>query len=86
MPDASVDAAVVCLVLCSVGSVPAVLGQLRRVVRPGGEVRLLEHVCSDRLVSGFFEIVEIEPFKVFTAGMPAFPMRRLVARNPGGPS
>ncbi|MCX4740572.1 class I SAM-dependent methyltransferase [Streptomyces antibioticus] len=37
------DAAVVSLVLCSVRDVPRVLGELRRVLRPGGEVRFLEH-------------------------------------------
>jgi SAM-dependent methyltransferase len=52
-PDASFDAVVVCLVLCSVGSVPQVLGELRRVLRPGGELRLVEHVRSDRVVAGF---------------------------------
>lgn len=117
LPDASVDAAVVCLVLCSVSSVAAVLGELRRVVKPGGELRLLEHVCSDRLVAGLFmrafnwlwrlvngqgcnmhrrplpasraagfEIVEIERFQIFSPGIPAFPMLRIVARAPGGPS
>jgi SAM-dependent methyltransferase len=117
LPDASVDAVVVCLVLCSVSSVPAVLGELRRVVKPGGEVRLLEHVCSDRVVAGFFmrafnwlwrllngqgcnmhrrplpalraagfDVVEVEPFQVFSPGIPAFPLRRIVARAPGGAS
>ncbi|MEV1067784.1 class I SAM-dependent methyltransferase [Streptomyces sp. NPDC050263] len=37
------DAAVVCLVLCSVRDVPRALAELRRVLRPGGEVRFLEH-------------------------------------------
>lgn len=53
-PDGSFDAIVVCLVLCSVGSVPAVLAELRRVLRPAGELRLVEHVRSDRRVAGFF--------------------------------
>lgn len=114
-PDRRFDAAVVCLVLCSVASTTVVLQELRRVLKPGGELRLLEHVCSDRAVPGFFmrafnwlwrllngqgcnmhrrplpalaaagfEVIEVEPFQVFSAGLPAFPMRRIVARAPGG--
>jgi ubiquinone/menaquinone biosynthesis C-methylase UbiE len=45
-PDASFDAAVACLVLCSVPDQAAALAQLRRVVKPGGELRFLEHVRS----------------------------------------
>ncbi|WP_275562309.1 class I SAM-dependent methyltransferase [Streptomyces sp. 5-6(2022)] len=37
------DAAVVCLVLCSVRDVPRTLAELLRVLRPGGELRFLEH-------------------------------------------
>ncbi|CAM5246673.1 class I SAM-dependent methyltransferase [Streptomyces aurantiogriseus] len=37
------DAAVLSLVLCSVRDVPRALAELRRVLRPGGEVRFLEH-------------------------------------------
>ncbi|MFI8823916.1 class I SAM-dependent methyltransferase [Streptomyces sp. NPDC053431] len=43
-PDASFDAAVVCLVLCSVADQQATLAELRRVLRPGGHLRFLEHV------------------------------------------
>lgn len=113
-PAASFDAVVVCLVLCSVGSVPQVLAELRRVLRPGGELRLVEHVRSDRPVAGFFmrvfnwlwrflngqgcnmhrrplpairdagfDIVDTEPFKFFSPGLPAFPMLRITARLRG---
>ncbi|MFJ6571749.1 class I SAM-dependent methyltransferase [Streptomyces sp. NPDC091292] len=37
------DAAVVSLVLCSVRSVPRALEEIRRVLRPGGELRFFEH-------------------------------------------
>jgi len=45
--DGSFDAAVVTLVLCSVTDQRAVLAEVRRVVRPGGELRFLEHVRAD---------------------------------------
>jgi len=44
--DESCDAAVACLVLCSVPDQPTALAELRRVVRPGGELRFYEHVLS----------------------------------------
>lgn len=43
-PDHSFDAAVITLVLCSVGDVAQSLAELRRVLRPGAPVRLVEHV------------------------------------------
>jgi SAM-dependent methyltransferase len=44
--DASVDAAVASLVLCSVDDPRAALVEMWRVVRPGGELRFYEHVRS----------------------------------------
>jgi SAM-dependent methyltransferase len=46
--DASLDAAVASLVLCSVADPRRVLAELARVLRPGGELRFLEHVPSPR--------------------------------------
>jgi ubiquinone/menaquinone biosynthesis C-methylase UbiE len=43
-PPASFDAAVVTLVFCSVPDVPGALAALRRVIKPGGRLLLLEHV------------------------------------------
>jgi SAM-dependent methyltransferase len=43
LPDASVDAAVLCLVLCSVRDPVRTLSEVARVLRPGGELRYYEH-------------------------------------------
>lgn len=43
-PDRSFDAAVITLVLCSVEDVERSLVELRRVLRPGAPIRLIEHV------------------------------------------
>lgn len=46
LPEASVDAVVCCLVLCSVDDLDAALAEAARVLRPGGELRVLEHVLA----------------------------------------
>jgi SAM-dependent methyltransferase len=112
LDDASVDAAVVALVLCSVQSVESVCSEIARVVRPGGEVRLLEHVRSPKRLRGLLmdavnplwlrlngqgcrlnrdpvpdledagiEIERVVPFQIWSAGIPAFPMRLMFARR-----
>lgn len=111
LADASADAVVLGLVLCSVNDVPRALAEAKRVLAPGGELRLLEHVRSPRPITGLLmdaanpiwlalngqgcrmnrdteraladagiTVSEVEPFKVFSAGLPAFPMRRMRAR------
>jgi ubiquinone/menaquinone biosynthesis C-methylase UbiE len=45
--DASCDAVVVSLVLCSVTDPAAVLTEVYRIVRPGGQLRFYEHVRAD---------------------------------------
>ncbi len=44
--DASFDAVVICLTLCSVEDPAAVLAEVRRVLRLGGRLHFLEHVLS----------------------------------------
>jgi SAM-dependent methyltransferase len=47
LEDGSVDAAVASLVLCTVPDPGRALSELRRVLKPGGELRFLEHVRSE---------------------------------------
>jgi ubiquinone/menaquinone biosynthesis C-methylase UbiE len=46
--DGEFDAAVASLVLCSVADVAATLDEIRRVLRPGGQLRFFEHVRSSK--------------------------------------
>jgi len=46
-PDDSFDTAVATLALCTVDDPHRAIGELRRVLRPGGELLFLEHVRSD---------------------------------------
>jgi ubiquinone/menaquinone biosynthesis C-methylase UbiE len=48
LADATADAAVVSLALCSVTDVAGALGEMRRVLRPSGELRFFEHVIAER--------------------------------------
>lgn len=50
--DASFDAVVASGVLCSVDDVDRALLEAHRVLKPQGEIRLLEHVRSDRALPG----------------------------------
>lgn len=110
LADSSMDAVVAALVLCSVSSVDAVCAELSRVVRRGGQIRLLEHVRSERPIAGALmdlanplwlrvngqgcrmnrdprpalqragiQVERIEPFQIWSAGIPAFPMRLIFA-------
>ena len=51
--DATFDAVTASQVLCSVASPGKVLEELKRVLRPGGQIRLLEHVRSENWLAGF---------------------------------
>src|SRR6266436_7915528 len=45
--DDTFDVAVSTLVLCGVSDQPRALRQLRRVLRPGGQLLFIEHIRSD---------------------------------------
>ena len=46
-PDASFDSVVTTLVLCTVDDLQRVVGEARRVLKPGGAFYFYEHVASD---------------------------------------
>ena len=54
-PDASFDTVVSTFVLCSVGDVAGSLREARRVLRPGGTIRLLEHARSRHRAVGLLQ-------------------------------
>jgi ubiquinone/menaquinone biosynthesis C-methylase UbiE len=47
-PDASVDAVVATLVLCSVDDLGRTLREVQRVLKPGGTFAFVEHVAAPR--------------------------------------
>jgi SAM-dependent methyltransferase len=73
---ASFDACVVALVLCSVPDVARALAELSRVMRPRGELRLIEHVRSDRPVGGAL-MAALDPLWVLLNGQGCHMHRRV---------
>ncbi|MGH8774729.1 MAG: class I SAM-dependent methyltransferase [Jiangellaceae bacterium] len=67
--DGGVDAAVASLVLCSVASQRTVLGELHRVIRPGGQLRFLEHVRAEsRAMRGVQRMLDATIWPVLFGG------------------
>ena len=50
--DSSFDAVSASMVLCSVNSTLETLEEFKRVLRPGGQIRLLEHIRSEHWLAG----------------------------------
>lgn len=57
LPDASFDAVVSTLVLCTVPDVPRALAEMKRVLRPGARLFFIEHVRSDGMLGGLQDVV-----------------------------
>ncbi|HKC64252.1 MAG TPA: methyltransferase domain-containing protein [Pyrinomonadaceae bacterium] len=64
-PDASFDAAFATLVFCSVASPQKSFTELRRVVRPGGMVALLEHVRPRGILGFLFDALSLLTVALF---------------------
>lgn len=74
-PDNSFDSVHVGLVLCSVDDVAATLGEIRRVLAPGGRLVVLEHVRGDGLMGRFQDLIA-KPWSWLASGCE--PNRRTV--------
>jgi ubiquinone/menaquinone biosynthesis C-methylase UbiE len=66
--DASCDAVVLSLVMCTVPHPAAALGEARRVLRSGGQVRFYEHVRSTHRVVALAEDVMAPLWARFAGG------------------
>jgi ubiquinone/menaquinone biosynthesis C-methylase UbiE len=64
-PDASFDSALSTLLFCSVRSPQVSFAELRRVVRGGGTVTMLEHVRPRGLLGPIFDIVNLITVPLF---------------------
>lgn len=63
--DSTFDAAFATLVFCSVASPPEAFAELRRVVRPGGTIALLEHVRPGGLLGYVFDAASLLTVALF---------------------
>jgi len=61
----SFDAAFATLVFCSLASPADAFAELRRVVRPGGSVILLEHVRPNNLLGPVFDLLNLFTVRLF---------------------
>lgn len=66
-PDDSFDSVHIGLVLCSVDDVAATLGEIRRVLVPGGRLVVLEHVRGEG-ATGRFQDMVARPWSWLAAG------------------
>jgi ubiquinone/menaquinone biosynthesis C-methylase UbiE len=63
--DASFDAACATLLFCSVVSPDAAFAELRRVVKPGGTIALLEHVRPQGALGWLFDLLNVLTVPLF---------------------
>lgn len=84
-PDAAFDCVVAQFVITLVADPEGVLSECARVVRPGGEIILVNHLYSERGVGAAIERLAARPSRKLGL-RPEFPFSRLVAwaRSHGG--
>jgi ubiquinone/menaquinone biosynthesis C-methylase UbiE len=68
LDDASIDTVLATLMLCTVADPEAVCGEIRRVLKPGGHLLVLEHVRSEDPGSARWQDRLERPWGWFAAG------------------
>jgi ubiquinone/menaquinone biosynthesis C-methylase UbiE len=68
LDDVSCDAVVTSLVLCTVPDLPDALAEVRRVLRPGGDLRFYEHVRSAHRLMAIAEDLVTPVWSRFAGG------------------
>jgi len=82
--DASFDAVVATLVLCSVTDLDRSIAEIRRVLRPGGKLVYLEHVAAEDRPDRYVWQRRVEPFWKRIAGNCHLTRRTGAAIRSGG--
>lgn len=68
LPDASVDTVVATLVLCTVADPERALGEIARVLRPGGRLLFIEHVRAQSRLLATCQDALLRPWRAFAGG------------------
>jgi ubiquinone/menaquinone biosynthesis C-methylase UbiE len=68
LPDGSVDTVVATLVLCTVDEPEHALREIKRVLRPGGQLLFIEHVRASSTLLARWQDRMLKPWRSFAAG------------------
>jgi ubiquinone/menaquinone biosynthesis C-methylase UbiE len=68
LPDGSVDTVVSTLVLCTVEHPDRALGEIARVLRPGGQLLFIEHVRAESPALAWWQDRLLGPWRRFACG------------------
>jgi SAM-dependent methyltransferase len=85
LPDASIDTVVCVLVLCTVQDPMRALAEARRVLRPGGTLRFMEHVRGEGLAGVVHDVIA-PAWRHFSAAVAPTVTLRLPSRPPASAS
>jgi SAM-dependent methyltransferase len=68
LPDGSVDTVVATLVLCTVDEPEHALREIKRILRPGGQLLFIEHVRARSTLLARWQDRMLRPWRSFAAG------------------